>query len=213
MSPGIPNPMNGQARGPDDGHLPELSPDLLQLEQTLHGLAPRENRLDRDQILFAAGRESVVTATSSDKRIRWFWPTTAATMTAIAASLALMLALKSDVQVIERVKLVEVDRVPHPEGDLPRENANTGDQTAPDRLALPYEPSRQEELAWSWSVPTASDSPGGLVPRAGMDFRLFEHLIGESPQRVDSHELIPPKETERDVISPRSLPRLLDRSA
>ena len=74
-------------------------------------LVPRAERLNRDRIMFLAGQASVASkgqpagspeTTGPQRRAGWAWPAAFATMTGIAASLLLALAIRPAPQVIER---------------------------------------------------------------------------------------------------------------
>jgi hypothetical protein len=72
-----------------------LKPELTALERQLRDLMPTAPRVDRDRLMFAAGQAaaegpSIVSLQISRTR-RWFWPATAAAMTAASVLLATML--------------------------------------------------------------------------------------------------------------------------
>ena len=227
MSPSeSPDPLNRSAQPASDRELPALPPELLQLEGALRGLAPREDRLDRDRLLFEAGREQSFgkQATQRERHHQqdtrqsrgWFWPAATAAMTTVAASLALALALSNEVRIVERVKIVEVDRivepVPGPELEPSLERVEPP-RVAEKESTLPRSSQDSQELAWSWEPHADAQIRGDLVPRAGMDFRLFEHLLGETTTAGTGNEAAEPTVDDEKVLSPRSLPRLLNRSA
>jgi len=75
---------------PDD----ELPPELKSIEAELALLAPRSDRLDRDRLIFLAGRASglaLAHATPSTSLGRWCWPAATASITAVAAALLVTL--------------------------------------------------------------------------------------------------------------------------
>ncbi len=78
-----------------------LTPELRAFEAALASLAPRPSALDRDRLMYEAGRASVgampVAPTS-----RWAWPVAFSGMSAVAASLFLALWLRPPA-VVERV--------------------------------------------------------------------------------------------------------------
>jgi hypothetical protein len=101
-----------------DEHEPaelELTPDLAAMELQLARLTPAAPHIDRDRLMFAAGREAVIAAqrlrqtepspnpslqgrgidAAATLRVagphRWFWPAATATMTAATLLLATML--------------------------------------------------------------------------------------------------------------------------
>jgi hypothetical protein len=71
-------------------HDEEPVEDLKALEAVLASLVPRTGGLDRDRLMFLAGQASVRAAS----RFRWAWPASTAAMTAVAAGLLAMLALR-----------------------------------------------------------------------------------------------------------------------
>ena len=79
-----------------------LTPAERELEEALSALQAAPTSIDRDRLLFAAGRASV-------GRWRWAWPSVSA---ALLAALVVSLVARGEPQVVERV--VEVT-VPQPE--------------------------------------------------------------------------------------------------
>ncbi|MGH7140975.1 MAG: hypothetical protein ACREHD_35030 [Pirellulales bacterium] len=85
---------------PEDASLERFAAELA-------ALLPRA-RLDRDRLMYLAGQASVAPARVHLPR-RWPWPAAFGGMTAVAASLLLLLALRPAPQVVERIV-----RVPMP---------------------------------------------------------------------------------------------------
>ena len=87
--------------------------DLSELEAALAALVPRAEHLNRDRLMFLAGQASAepkigqTAAQSPTARLRcradWAWPAAFATMTGIAASLLVALAIRPAPQVTERI--------------------------------------------------------------------------------------------------------------
>ena len=88
--------------------------DLSELEAALAALVPRAERLNRDRLMFLAGQASVeskngqpgspASATARPRRrAGWAWPAAFATMTGVAASLLVALAIRPAPQVTERI--------------------------------------------------------------------------------------------------------------
>src|SRR5271157_3559894 len=82
--------------------------DLSELEAALAALVPRADRLNRDRLMFLAGQASVEAKISQSQAIGqrsagWAWPAAFVTMTGIAASLLVVLAIRPAPQVTERV--------------------------------------------------------------------------------------------------------------
>lgn len=85
-----------------------------ELEQQLVALGPRPAAIDRDQLMFQAGRaealsELTLRESPSHRRTRsWLWPSAAGLMTAAAAVLAVILIVGPESEV--QVQTVYVDR-------------------------------------------------------------------------------------------------------
>ena len=84
----------------DPGDLP---PQLQSLEAALAALVPRAERLDRDRLMFEAGRESVLKSAS---RGRWAWPALSTAMTALAGARLVLLVHRPEPRVVERIVYV-----------------------------------------------------------------------------------------------------------
>jgi hypothetical protein len=74
----------------------ELAAELMAIERQLAAIAPAALRIDRDQLMFAAGRaaERGQRGLAATQRVAgggWFWPATAAMTTAASVVLAVML--------------------------------------------------------------------------------------------------------------------------
>lgn len=79
----------------------DLPTELKPFETHLKSLTPRPDRLDRERLMFLAGQASVEEAHMSPRgalRQRWAWPVSFATMTAVAATLFVMLLTRSAYQ-------------------------------------------------------------------------------------------------------------------
>lgn len=96
---------NLKPRGPGK----ELPRELKAVEAELATLRPRA-RLDRDRLVFLAGQASVRAPAAGRwaKAAGWAWPTAFAGMTATAATLLVMLLVRPEPQVVERVRIVRV---------------------------------------------------------------------------------------------------------
>jgi hypothetical protein len=82
-----------------------LPPELKAVEAELAGLRPRTDRLQRDRLLYLAGQASFAGASSRRSallRVHWAWPATAAVMSAVAATLLVMLLSRPGPQIVER---------------------------------------------------------------------------------------------------------------
>lgn len=96
--------------GHPDWDLPE---ELKLLESQLKSLKPRPDRLARERLMFLAGQASVEEAHMPPRgalRQRWAWPASFATMTAVAATLFVMLLTQpsGDLTTLERVDDVAI---------------------------------------------------------------------------------------------------------
>jgi hypothetical protein len=81
---------------PDDQHVPRnpdpaLPPELKGLEAQLAALIPRDDRLNRDRLMFEAGRAAAAERPQNMPPHRWAWPASFAGMTTVAASLLAVL--------------------------------------------------------------------------------------------------------------------------
>src|SRR5690606_22117480 len=129
-----------------------------------------------------------------------------------AALLAIALAWRGPPQVVERIRIVEVERAA-PAGQVVRaeptapvepDRASAATNEAPRRPAVERN-AAPSAIAWSAEPRRFAATRGAIIPPAGMEFRLFEHLIAESTWR---HSAAPAAtdESSPDVLSPRSLP-------
>ena len=172
--------------------------DLIGFEAELAALRPRETGLDRDRLMFEAGRASM-----PSPRARLAWPVATFTMTSVAACLAILLMLKPPPTVIERVKIVEVERDSAVE-------AVVEEPLVPAADPKPFDPPTEPRVAIGASRQRRAAS---VVPRAGAEFRLFEHLMGQRTMPISTTTPVQENESKKKSLSPRSLPNLLERSA
>jgi len=87
----------------------ELNPDLSALADALAGLKPRPAALDRDALMFCAGRASAPR--------RWGWPLVTAAVSLLALGLGVGLFVRQPL-VVERIEYVRVE-VPVPAPPAP----------------------------------------------------------------------------------------------
>jgi hypothetical protein len=137
-------------------------PELNDIESALRGLVPVPSRLDRDALMFQAG----AALARSTPRGRWIWPSIAATLAIALFSESLLLVIRPDPPVIERIVVV---REPAPATGMPA------------RLDVPAPPPAPQDAlsgAWSPDAPSLASSwpevPGyqrvqDLVLRLGLD--------------------------------------------
>jgi hypothetical protein len=109
--------MRDENQGADGGERSEFRIPNSEFEQSLSSLAPRAARLDRDRLMFLAGQATRQASGGRqppddlDRRVaradspasRWGWPAAFSAMTALAASLLIMLVNRPEPQVIERI--------------------------------------------------------------------------------------------------------------
>jgi hypothetical protein len=109
------------------------SGSLQRFEAELASLSPGRLQLDRDRLMFLAGQVSVSPALVLPGRHRWLWPTAFSAMTALAASLMLIIVLRPEPPVLERIVYLPG---PTPQVDLPSDNrAETLEPSPVDALA------------------------------------------------------------------------------
>ncbi len=94
--------------------------ELKAIEAALAALVPTAGGLDRDRLMYLAGRASVL-ATGEARKFRWAWPIATAAMTAVAAALLAVVSLRladpapRPLEIpVERIVRVPVERGPAP---------------------------------------------------------------------------------------------------
>lgn len=125
------------------------------LEGALRALQPLPPRLDRDQLLFRAGQESV-------RQSRWIWPSVAAASLLLTVGLSGYLAVRPP---RERVVLVQVENPSSPEAPSPsRPVRQTGELLAYLHL--------REQIV-EHGVETLRPSPPVPVPEQSLTIRVL----------------------------------------
>ncbi len=169
----------------------ELTPELAAIERQLVGLNLSPAQVDRDRLMFAAGR-AAERAGSKERRARsrigWFWPAATATMTAATVMLAAMLVWR------ERAPSPSQQAAMPPapvQADMPREtNAHHVDRWAP------------YVDAWSMAPPVASGYLGvryiALTRGVGASEPVFQPASGNG------------ESTDRERSQPATARSLLD---
>jgi hypothetical protein len=206
MSQEEPN-RNLTGRNPEE----ELPPELKAMEAELSALRPRDDRLDRERLVFRAGQASV--GGGRGRRVErgagWAWPASFATMTAVAATLLVMLLLRPQPQVVERIHVVEVPVEPAeshsvgPTGDTRRDTGPSPSEhpslSDPFPAARPlashafgsraeYLESFQRMLAWGvdpWRQPLGVSSQGGELPGAPLPYHDWLKTILDDEARAE----------------------------
>lgn len=152
--------MSGPER-PDD-------PGLTEVEAALGSLSPSAGRLDRDRVMFEAGRASV--RRSPVRGV--LWPSIAAGLALVALGEAAWLVGRpgADPRSVERVVVVQDEPAPAEEPRIVR----TPNPEPPDEVVILHRSSRKGPAAWAdRPLPGPSDSsPAALrmrVLRLGID--------------------------------------------
>ena len=152
--------------------MPEpLEPRLSEVAAALAALAPRPPALDRDRLLFNAGRASTPRP--------WFWRLTAASSTMLAAALAAALLLRPPPQPVEHIVYVRVEPTPQP---LPKTDAppsppapvESEPPPAPALYSWPSTPyTRLEARVLRWGLDgLAEPTPASAAPPETLDSLL-----------------------------------------
>ena len=77
-------------------------PEMNEFEQSLAALSPSRGFLDRDRLMFEAGRRS---AARTD-RFRWAWPAVAASLAAVALGQSFALSRRPAPEIVDRLVIV-----------------------------------------------------------------------------------------------------------
>ena len=72
----------------------EKQDELKSFEAALAAIMPRIDRLDRERLMFLAGQQSVLGSRVTSRTTTFFWPRAFAFMSAIAATLFIMLVFR-----------------------------------------------------------------------------------------------------------------------
>jgi hypothetical protein len=155
----------------------DLPEPLKDMREALASLAPRTERLHRERLMFLAGQASVSVpgAHSARTRVgrRWGWPAAFSAMSALAASLLVMLSVRPEPQVVVRVveRVVPVSVAPAAAESAPgaaqEQGKAPGDEASPGRERVP-----RDWLAWGALV--VRPDRGSLGPSYP---RLREQLL------------------------------------
>jgi hypothetical protein len=111
-------------------------PGLTDFEAALAQLAPRIEGFDRERLMFLAGQAAVLRDRAAGRswKTRWAWPAAFSAMTAVAASLLLLLCLRSESTVATR------DSEPNDVGQNSAGNGATGGTPAAAREVIEHSP-------------------------------------------------------------------------
>jgi hypothetical protein len=77
-------------------------PEMSDVERALSTLQPTKARLDRDRLMFEAGRRSMIVPS----RLRWAWPAVAASLAAVVLGQTVALGRRPAPELVERVVIV-----------------------------------------------------------------------------------------------------------
>jgi len=120
---------------------PDPNPELKAVEAALGSLAPAPGRLDRDRVMYQAGRASV----RRPSLARAGWPALAASLAVLALGEAAALSTRPSVRYVDRVAVVREPAtptpppapaiIPEPEPEPERQLAR---DAAPETLRLPF---------------------------------------------------------------------------
>ncbi len=176
---------------------------LRRFEAELSALAPRAVRLDRDRLMFLAGQAAAGAPADAQPPRRWIWPVSFSAMSAVAASLLVLLILRPAPQIVERIVRVPVEAAPQAssnplegenvdlvagpsfDGPSPAETARRADPargpaTTP-VVGTAYLDLRARVLAMgieSWQVPS---SPADASDRPAINYHdLLDSLLKDS---------------------------------
>jgi len=181
----------------------ELTESMKAVEAALASLVPRADRLDRDRLIFLAGRESAIA--ESVPRARWVWPGALAAMTTAAAVLLVMLWYQPEPPVVVKYVEVPVQR-PDPGEAVSEDGSPPTEPTEPSAYP-PHEP--EEERLYSIGRPSLLASLGlswWPEPRDhrvgyGASYpRLLDQILNEG---LDS---LPPPESVTAPAAPATPP-------
>jgi hypothetical protein len=133
---------------------------ITALENALGALVPAPGQINRDQVMFRAGRASV-------KALGWVWPAAAGTMALVAAVFGGMLALRPDpepkIQIVYITKEVPRRAPTDPEKSRSRPPGRTSAGHETEEPAYPQTPYFQMEnnlLRWGLdSLPASPPAP------------------------------------------------------
>ncbi|MGA2064785.1 MAG: hypothetical protein ABSG86_07440 [Thermoguttaceae bacterium] len=138
----------------------EQLPELTAFEAALAALAPRVERFDREQLIFRAGRASALRGTTRPRRrwAGWGWPAAFAAMTAVAASLLVMLCARPAPNAAVRLEQPEAAAPGMAEGKVAAEPSPASAVA----VQTPVDHSLGAVAAWlsQWSAPEPSAGRG-----------------------------------------------------
>ena len=181
---------------------PIHDPADASLAEKLTAYAPRPPRIDRDQLMFEAGRAAAAVELSSapgprsQSPSRWFWPASTLAMSALSLALTAVLITRPDPP--ERIVYVPtepgstqvVDEKSFQAADVPTRAKATGDSPALTLASLPdNHPLKLRQIALTEGVdalvPAVTDSAPRMTPplsRGALLQRLSAPPRADQPQ-------------------------------
>lgn len=190
-----------------------VPPELKAIEAELAMLAPRDDRMNRERLLFLAGQASVRDTAVYQKASvrRWIWPASFAAMTTVAAALFAMLLVQPEPEAVERIVYVPAKPLP---ASVPDETDAVHDVEQRGRAKHGRIASSGD--AFSYGLAATQPSLRGSLPAGGPQFRLFDHLYAEASYaqlRRETPLNDADEPASRPVLSRWSLTELLEESA
>ena len=165
---------------------PSERPDrgLIEFERAFGALSPTPGRLDRDRLMYLAGRSAARRSPAS----RWAWPAIAAGFALVAAGEAALLLARPDPEprIVERLVHVPAPSPSPAEREPTAELASAADSSAgdferePDPVVILRRPPRPDE---GRRLVTGGREAGTLSPAwlRGRDLRLGVDSLPEPP--------------------------------
>ncbi len=154
-------------------------PNVSAIEAALAALAPAPAALDRDRLMFQAGRAAGGAAS-------WGWPAATGALTALAAALALVMVLRPPVvtqTVVVRVpaEATPAPAPPKPEPETPADSPRVTARPAEVATSSPISPGylRLQEQILRWGLDAL---PAGRPAAPAEPPITVEQLLGESPR-------------------------------
>ena len=139
-----------------------IGPELKPIESALEALVPLPARLDRDRLLYEAGRMAGPSGRSHGRR--YMWPAIAA---ALAAMLVVSLVARPEPRIVERIVRVPVE-APSPVARAPESDVSPGPAVAVAGVRQ-REPQPEPQPAMDWPGEMPYSRLRDLVLASGVD--------------------------------------------
>jgi hypothetical protein len=161
-----------------------LNQDLAAVEAALTSLSPAPSTLDRDRVMYLAGQASGRRQRAS--RASWLWPCTTAATVLVACTLGVLLAGRSQPQMVERIVYVESGRPGDTEVRPHEASVAEGGRESliPSREQLPLDYLKLRQLVLAHGIdalpePKPAMAPDRKGPPSPSDYRhLLEQIEG-----------------------------------